>query len=220
VAMHNRPRGRSTSEEAEQPGRRHGSRSEERSRVAEPERSRGGDRPPAAGHEARVERGRDHSDGRRDGKEAGSRDRERADSRGAAAERIDNGYREGRREDRDRDGRRDDRRRDSRERGRDAKRDSRDQSRDRDRAEYEHKRSRPPPAADPGTAPPRTSACFVSLTAGLCWRLAQPILGSRCSAAADETRSLGVLPRREAWLDGYGGSCCTPGHAQSAGRSQ
>ena len=142
--------------------------------MAEPKRSRGGDRPPAAGHEGRNERGRDYSVGRRDGREAGGRDRERADSHGAPAERTGNGYREGRRE--DRDGRRDERRRDSRERGREAKRDSRDVSRDRDRAEYEHKRSRPPPPADPGTAPPRTPACFVTLTAGLRSRLVQPFL--------------------------------------------
>lgn len=173
--------------------------------MAEPERSRGADRPSAAGYDGRRERGRDHSDGRRDGREAGSRDHERADSRGAAAERTGNGYREGRREDRGRDGRRDERRHDSRERGREAKRDSRDQSRDRDRAEYEHKRSRPPPPAEPGTAHPRTSACFVTLIARAVLEACSTFLqSSSCSTAADD-RSLGVLPCREAWLEGSPG---------------
>jgi hypothetical protein len=142
-----RGRSRSTSEEAELPGRRPGSRAEDPLRVAKPERSRGANRSPAAGHEGRREQSRDYRDGRKDG-----RDRDRAVSRGAAAERTGNGYREGRR---------DERRHDSRDRGRDAKRDSRDQSRDRDRGEYEQKRSRPPLPAEPGTASARTSACFV-----------------------------------------------------------
>jgi hypothetical protein len=138
--------------------------------VPEPERSRAGDRPPAAGHDGRRDRGRDYRDGRRDG-------RDRADSRGAATERTGNGYREGRREDQDRDGRRDERRHDSRERGRDAQRESRDPSRDRDRGEYEQKRSRPPLPAEPGTAisphlhlPPEH------------WRMGHTILASCCES--------------------------------------